>query len=127
MEKLTPEEKLLKAIFDESRDDIEELLDEDCAEDEDYDDNYPDTNLEKIGYALYAVTKSLEYISPAIARLNRLQTLLRVSTEENKMPDVITNNEARMALNHLMRVSGNVEDAFSEVSDVYNRTKGDNK
>lgn len=127
MEKLTPEEKLLKAIFDDSRNEpIKEVDTEDC--DDDYDENYPDTNAEKIGYATYALTKSLEYISKALIRLNRLNTLYKVSNNGVELPEIIQHNECRMALENLNLVRGNILDVYKEVADVYkNTSEGENK
>lgn len=99
------EKRLLKAIFKNE------------AKDEGLPDNYPDTDTEKIGYAAYVVTKSLEYISPALQQLYRCEALCKITP-----PDIITNNEARMAMEHLSRVKRGVDDAYNEVLAVYNRT-----
>ena len=81
-------------------------------------DNYPDTDADKVGYAAYALTKSLERISPAITRLYRCESLCKVGS-----PNIITNNETRMALGHLIAVKCDIDDAYKEVLEVYNRTK----
>lgn len=104
------EERLLKAIIGKE------------FEDDELPDNYPDTDADKIGYAGYVVTKSLEYISPALRRLYRCEALCKLDP-----PKIITNNESRMALEHLIRVKRNIDDAYNEVLTVYKRTKEENK
>ncbi|HZJ76007.1 MAG TPA: hypothetical protein VFD25_05410 [Clostridia bacterium] len=96
------EERLLKAIFE-----VEEMP-----------EDYPDTNGEKIGYAAYALTKTLEKISPALRRLNRCESLLKIGA-----PDIIVNNEAKMALRHLIEVKRDVDDAVNEVTAVFESTE----
>lgn len=129
-EKITPEqaERLLKAIF--AKDETEKepvtpgqekkLKDAIAADYEDdlADDSYPDTDADKIGYAAYVVTKSLEYISPALQRLYRCEALCKLDT-----PNIITNNESRMALERLIRAKRNIDEAYNEVLTVYKRTK----
>lgn len=109
---MNAEERLLKAIFEnEPQDENGELP-----------DNYPDTNADKIGYALYTLTKSLESISPAIIRLNILESSVKVGC-----PDIIINNEAKMALRHLLKIKCDVNDVIDEVITVFDRTKIDSK
>lgn len=102
------EKRLLKAVFENKPQDENEGLP----------DNYPDTDTDKIGYAAYVVTKSLEYISPALQRLYRCEALCKLNP-----PNIITNNESRMALEHLIRVKRDIDDAYNEVLTVYKRTK----
>jgi len=109
---MTKEERLLKAIFEDGDDAMP--------------DNYPDTYLEKADYAEYCMIKLLEYVSPALRRVGRLRAMLKAGQEggENKLPDIITCNETRMALEPLARVKGDVDDAFGELLKIYNETKG---
>lgn len=88
------------------------------APDETEDD--PETNADKIGNAAYALTKTLESISPAITRLYRLSGLLKMDA-----PDIIISNEARMALDHMMRVYRDVGDAIRETREVWESTRGE--
>lgn len=97
------EKDLLNAIFNGDEDE----------------DNYPDTDAEKIGYAAYALTKSLESISPALNRLYRLKSLYALK----ELPDIIAYNEVRMALKHLQVVKMDVDDAIKKAMEVYRRTK----
>lgn len=116
-EQMSPEERLLKAIFGK------EWKPKSKAVDEEYDENYPDTNAEKIGYAQYSLIKSLEYISPAIQRLTRLDSLYKC----DKLPEIIAHNEARMALDKIVRIKQAVDDAYTEVLTVFKRTAGKGK
>lgn len=113
-EQMSPEERLLKAIFGKEWKPKSKAVDE---EDE-AEDNYPDTNAEKIGYAQYSLIKSLEYISPALQRLTRLDSLYKC----DKLPEIIAHNEARMALDKIVRVKQAVDDAYTEVLTVFKRT-----
>ncbi len=97
------EEKLLEAIF------------EDCKEEA---DNYPDTNAEKAGYAFYVLTKALEPIGNAISRSNRCENFCKLNA-----PEIILHNEAKMALKHLTMAKSAVDDAYNEISMVFDRTK----
>ena len=114
--KLTTEqaERLLKAIFDESEQDENEL-----------DDNYPDTIREKIGYAEHVAVAVLEDLSPAIRRLSRLHRLLIVGEKggEQGLPDIITHNEARMALQYLLRVERDIKEIAQMVMEVHMATR----
>lgn len=114
--KLTTEqaERLLKAIFDESEQDENEL-----------DDNYPDTIREKISYAEHVAVAVLGDLSPAIQRLSRLHRLLIIGEKggEQSLQDVITHNEARMALQYLLRVERDVKEITQLVMDVHMATR----
>ena len=104
------EERLLKAIF---------------SENEDPDDNYPETYAEKAGYAEYALTHTLQDISAALWRLSRLDRLLFASEKdgENTLPDIITNNEVRMALTPLLRIENDVSEITEMLAEIYYETK----
>ena len=104
------EERLLKAIFSEK---------------DDADDNYPETYAEKAGYAEYALTHTLQDISAALWRLSRLDRLLFASEKdgENTLPDIITNNEVRMALTPLLRVENDVSEITEMLAEIYYETK----
>lgn len=110
----TKEERLLKAIFSA----------EDVGETED-DDNFPDTIIEKVGYAEYVLVNDLQYIGSSINRLSRLHRLLVIAEKdgESKLPDIITNNELRMALEPLMRVNGGITEITEMLLEVYRDTK----
>ena len=113
--KPTPEqaERLLKAIFAKSS--------------EDPDDNYPDTMKEKVGYCQYVTTHLLEDLSKTINRLSRLYSLLAVAEKDgkNELPDIITNNELRMALVPLMRIKSDVGEVTDMLSGLYRDTEVD--
>ena len=104
------EERLLKAIF---------------SENEDPDDNYPETYAEKAGYAEYALTHTLQDISAALWRLSRLDRLLFASEKdgENTLPDIITNNEVRMALQPILRIENDVSEIAEILTEIYIETK----
>ena len=104
------EERLLKAIF---------------SENEDPDDNYPETYAEKAGYAEYALTHTLQDISAALWRLSRLDRLLFASEKdgENTLPDIITNNEVRMALQPILRIENDVSEIAEMLTEIYIETK----
>lgn len=115
---MTLEERLLKAIF--AKDDSENN-----GPEWEMPDNYPDTYLDKSDYALHCMHKSLESISPALGRISRLCGLLRVSEKDgkNKLPDIITHNESRIALRHLTMVKCDVDEAFQEIFSIFENTK----
>ena len=104
------EERLLKAIFSEK---------------DDADDNYPETYAEKAGYAEYALTHTLQDISAALWRLSRLDRLLFASEKdgENTLPDIITNNEVRMALQPILRIENDVSEIAEMLTEIYIETK----
>ena len=104
------EERLLKAIFSEK---------------EEPDDNLPQTYAEKAGYAEYALTHTLQDISAALWRLSRLDRLLFASEKdgEHTLPDIITNNEVRMALTPLLRVENDVSEITEMLAEIYYETK----
>lgn len=98
--------KLLTAIFSESGDEMP-------------DDNYPDTDREKVGYSEFVLTNSLQYMGKAIHRLSRLHNLLALP----ELPDIIKRNELRMALEPLLQVENDVKDIAEMLTDVYKATK----
>lgn len=49
-------------------------------------DNYPETTLEKVGYAEYVALKAVEKLVPAVERLGRLHRLLLVSEKAESCP-----------------------------------------
>ena len=97
--------RLLSAIFD-----IPEKVE---------DDNYPETDREKVGYSEYVLTHSLQYIGRAIHRLSRLHNLLALP----ELPNIIMLNELRMALEPLLRVENDVKDIAEMLTEVYKETK----
>ena len=116
MEKPTTEQakKLLNAIFAE--------------ENTDTDDNYPETISDKVGYAEYVLTHSLEYIGKALHRLGRLNRLLLVAGKhDGGLPDIITNNELRMALEPLLRVREDINEITDYLLESYRETKPEDK
>ena len=111
MGKLTTEQakKLLNAIF---------------AEEDTDEDNYPETITDKVGYAEYVLTHSLEYIGKALHRLGRLNRLLLVAGKHDSgLPDIITNNELRMALQPLMQVENDIKDITEMLIEICRATK----
>lgn len=111
MEKLTTEQakRLLHAIF---------------AEEDTDEDNYPETIADKVDYAEYVLTHSLEYIGKALHRLGRLNRLLLVAGKhDGGLPDIITNNELRMALQPLMQVDNDIKDITEMLIEIYRATK----
>ena len=103
-------ERLLKAIF---------------AEGEELDDNYPNTIKEKVGYSQYVAANTLSGIGKALNRLSRLYSLLAISEKdgENKLPDIITSNELRMALTPLYGVKRDIDEIVDMLSELYRATK----
>ena len=99
--------KLLTAIFSESGDEMPE------------DDNYPETDRDKIGYSEYVLTHTLQYIGKAIHRLSRLHNLLALP----ELPDIIKKNELRMALEPLLQVENDVKDIAGMLTGIYKATK----
>ena len=99
--------RLLTAIFGESESEKPE------------DDNYPETDLEKVGYSEYVLTHSLQYFGKAIHRLSRLHHLLALP----ELPEIIKRNELRMALEPLLQVENDVKDITEMLTEVYKATK----
>lgn len=97
--------RLLSAIFD-----IPEKVE---------DDNYPETDREKVGYSEYVLTHSLQYIGRACHRLSRLHNLLALP----ELPNIIMLNELRMALEPLLRVENDVKHIAEMLTEVYKETK----
>lgn len=109
-EPITPEQskKLLQAIF---------------AEEDTDEDNYPETIADKVSYSEYVLTHNLQYIGKAIDRLSRLSRLLLVAERhENGLPDIITNNELRMALEPLLRVHADIKEILGWLVPVHRET-----
>ena len=115
---MTPEERLLRALFTKSEQGEQDELDE-------MPDDYPETYLEKADYAMYCLHKSLKSISPALGRISRLCGFLRIGEKDGKntLPDIITHNESCMALKHLTMVKRDVDDAYQEISSIFENTK----
>ena len=106
------EELLLKAIFNEA----EGLEPED--------DNYPSTHIEKVGYAEFVLTNTLGNIGKAIQRLSRLHRLLIITDKSgNGLPDIITNNEIRMAIKPILHIENDVKDVLDMLIPIYKETK----
>lgn len=114
MEKLTTEQakKLLNAIF---------------AEEDTDEDNYPETIADKVSYSEYVLTHNLQYIGKAIDRLSRLSRLLLVADKSGGLPDIITNNELRTALEPLLRVQSDVNEIIDWLLPIYRETKPEDK
>ena len=114
MEKLTTEQakKLLNAIF---------------AEEDTDEDNYPETIADKVSYSEYVLTHNLQYIGKAIDRLSRLSRLFLVADKSGGLPDIITNNELRMALEPLLRVQSDVNEIVDWLLPIYRETKPEDK
>lgn len=106
----TKEERLLEAIF---------------SEEEEPEDNFPKTHVEKVCYADCVITHTLQDISAALWRLSRLNRLLSVSEKdgENTLPNIITHNEVRMALTPLLRVENDVSEITEMLAEIYYETK----
>lgn len=83
------------------------------------DDNYPETDEEKVGYSELVLTNSLQYMGKAIYRLSRLHNLLALP----ELPDIIKKNELRMVLEPLLQVENDVKDIAEMLTDVYKATK----
>ena len=113
-EPITPEQskKLLQAIF---------------AEKDTDEDNYPETISDKVGYAEYVLTQNLGDVGKTLNRLTRLSRLLLVADKSGGLPDIITNNELRMALEPLLRVRGNIVEITDILMEVYHETKQEDK
>ena len=111
---ITPEQekRLLQAIF---------------AEEDTNEDNYPETITDKVDYTEYVLTHSLEYIGKALHRLGRLNRLLLVADKSGGLPDIITNNELRMALEPLLRVREDVNEITDYLLESYRETKPEDK
>ena len=113
-EPITPEQskKLLQAIF---------------AEEDTDEGNYPETISEKVGYAEYVLTHNLSNIGKALNRLSRLSRLLLVSEKSGGLPDIITNNELRMALEPLLRAREDINEITGYLLESYRETKPKDK
>ena len=111
---MTPEERLLRALFTKSeQDELDEMP-----------DNYPETYFEKADYAMFCLHKVLGCLSPALGRISRLCGLLRIGEKDGKntLPRIITHNESRMALRHLIMVKCDVDDAYQEILSIFENT-----
>lgn len=88
-------------------------------------DNYPETTTEKVGYSEFVVIHALQNISPALQRLTRLHRLLMVAEKsgESQLPDVITLNEVKMALNPLLQIENDIKEVNEMLAEVYRATK----
>ena len=120
-EKITTEQakRLLNAIFKKPEDESEEPnIDEP-------DDNYPETTIEKVGYSECVIVHMLENIAPAIQRISRLHRLLTLEEKDpaNKLPEIILNNELRIALKPLLQVENDIKDIMEMLMPIYRATK----
>ena len=97
----SPEERLLDEIFPDG----------------DMPENFPETPLDKAGYAEYVVLESLKDMSSALIRMSRLHSLLQVAEKDgkNELPDIILRNECAMVLKHLKDVRHGLYDAYTEI------------
>ena len=113
-ESITPEQakKLLNAIF---------------AEEDTDEDNYPETIADKVSYSEYVLTHNLQYIGKAIDRLSQLSRLFLVADKSGGLPDIITNNELRMALEPLLRVREDINEITDYLLESYRETKPEDK
>lgn len=113
-EPITPEQakRLLQAIF---------------AEEDTDEGNYPETISEKVGYAEYVLTHNLSNIGKALNRLSRLSRLLLVSEKSGGLPDIITNNELRMALEPLLRAREDINEITGYLLESHRETKPKDK
>ena len=113
-EHITPEQakRLLQAIF---------------AEEDTDEDNYPETITDKVSYSEYVLTHNLQYIGKAIDRLSRLSRLFLVADKSGGLPDIITNNELRMALEPLLMVREDVNEITDYLLESYRETKPEDK
>ena len=113
-EQITTEQakKLLQAIF---------------AEEDTDEDNYPETVSDKVGYSEYVLTHNLSNVGKALNRLSRLNRLLFASEKSGGLPDIITNNELRMALEPLMRVRADANEIVKLLLPIYRETKPEDK
>ena len=84
-------------------------------------ENYPETLSDKAHYAEYCVQKSLEHISAYLLRVGRVRTF--VSLGGGITPNIITNNEAKMALKHLAFAMDDFKDAYKELRAIFDATK----
>ena len=98
--------KLIEAIFKDTDNEPE-------------DDNYPETDLEKVGYSEYVLTHSLQYFGKAIHRLSHLHHLLALP----ELPEIIKQNELRMALEPLLQVENDVKDITEMLTPIYKAMK----
>lgn len=92
---------------------------------DDMPDNFPDTPVEKVGYAEHVLTLTLSNIGPALQRLGRLHRLLIIGErkEGEKLPDIITHNELRMALEKLLVVKEDVNEISDMLVEIFKATK----
>ena len=102
--KQSKEEKLLRSIFAESDDD-------------EGDEDYPSKPQEKLDYAKYVTMKSLEHISKALIRFDRLCGLSKLNA-----PNVIINNECRMTLQSLCPAWADLDEARGYVKEILDAT-----
>lgn len=124
-----PQPKTVKPVTDDARK-VEAM--KAMHNDDDFDqlpEGWPNTHLEKVGYANHCILSILEDIPKALKRLNRFERLLRVGTspdDENKssLPDIITRNEARMAIEALDRVHRSFHQGFDELMKIFTETGG---
>jgi len=95
------------------------FVDQSILEDSDDEDgeDYPSTSQEKLDYAKYVTMKSLEGISKALIRFDRLCGLSKLNA-----PDIIINNECRMTLQSLCPVWADIDEACGYVKEIFDAT-----
>ena len=81
-------------------------------------EDYPNTDVERIGYAVYATIRSLEPLSPAIRRLQRCEEMFKLNA-----PNIIKHHEAEEALKYLAEVKQAIDDAYNETWLIYHSAK----
>lgn len=81
-------------------------------------EGYPNTDADKINYANFCLTKSLEHLSPAISKCQRLERM-----NDLKAPKIIIENEVRMTLEKIFLLSDCVHNAVTELEIVWRRNK----
>lgn len=99
-------ERLLKAIFNGSED-----------------ENYPETELEKVSYAEYTALKAMENLVPAVQRLGRLHRLLLAAEKSEGLPDVITYDELCKALRHILLAENDITEISNMMRELYETMK----
>jgi hypothetical protein len=108
VKKESAEEKLLKSVFEKKGE---------PEEDNDADEDYPQTPQEKLDYAKYITMKSLEAVSKALVRFDRLCNLSKLNA-----PSIIINNECQMTLRSLCPAWHDLSEARGYVKEIFDAT-----
>lgn len=98
---------------------LREVFEDEPAEDED--EWEPRTITEKVSYAEHCATGSLDHLGWAIQRLSRLHRLLVVAKDD--LPKIIAYNEAKVALERLLHVKADIDDAISMMEQIMDETR----